>query len=554
MRRRATYRPGRDPRAVFHPPAPGAASLGSDRHVVVVGGGIAGITAALALAERGARVSLVEREDRLGGRVRSWPVAATGQVADDAPAEDRPAGLQMSRGFHAFFRQYYNLRALLRRTDPALRRLVPLEDYPLVRAGGGRDSFTALPTTPPWNLVEFVRRSPSFTTASLAKVDVEAALGLLDVDFPDTFGAYDGISAADLLDRLRFPEQARHLALEVFARSFFADPRDFSGAELLAMFHMYFVGSAEGLLFDVPNDDYDSALWAPLARHLRSLGVQIRTGAAATRIEAGGSEMTVHLTDAGSITGDAVVVALDPVGLRALVAASPRLGGADSAGARWRDSVAAVRSAPPFAVWRLWLDRPVAPGRPPFLGTSGYGLLDNVSNLHLFEEHARTWAESTGGSVVELHAYALPTGSAPAGEGDSEGATLTTAPGVDEEAVRADLWEQLVGLQPEVAEATVLHEEWLLEADCVLVGPDRWASRPGVSTPDPRVVLAGDAVRVDLPVALMERAATTGWLAADTLLASWGVRGHGVWSVPLTSRFGPFPALARRALRTARRR
>ena len=24
----------------------------------------------------------------------------------------------MSRGFHAFFRQYYNLRALLRRADP----------------------------------------------------------------------------------------------------------------------------------------------------------------------------------------------------------------------------------------------------------------------------------------------------------------------------------------------------------------------------------------------------------------------------------------------------
>ena len=44
----------------------------------------------------------------------------------------------------------------------------------------------------------------------------------------------------------------------MFARSFFADPDEFSAAELVAMFHIYFLGSAEGLLFDVPDDDYDT--------------------------------------------------------------------------------------------------------------------------------------------------------------------------------------------------------------------------------------------------------------------------------------------------------
>ena len=68
----------------------------------------------------------------------------------------------MSRGFHAFFRQYYNLRAVLRRTDPLLERLRPLTDYPLVREGGGADSFAGIPATPPWNLAAFVARSPSF--------------------------------------------------------------------------------------------------------------------------------------------------------------------------------------------------------------------------------------------------------------------------------------------------------------------------------------------------------------------------------------------------------
>ena len=120
-------------------------------------------------------------------------------------------------------------------------------------------------------------RSPSFRVGDLTRVDVRAALELLRVRFPETFSAYDGESAAEFLDRLRFPSAARHLALEVFARSFFAAPEDFSAAELVAMFHSYFLGSAEGLLFDVPDDDYDTALWAPLGRYLHRLGVEVRT-------------------------------------------------------------------------------------------------------------------------------------------------------------------------------------------------------------------------------------------------------------------------------------
>jgi carotenoid phi-ring synthase / carotenoid chi-ring synthase len=46
------------------------------------------------------------------------------------------------------------------------------------------------------------------------------------------------------------------------------------------------------------------------------------------------------------------------------------------------------------------------------------------------------------------------------------------------------------------------------------------------------VVLAGDGIRIDLPVALMERAATTGWSAANHLLEQWGVAGHPLQTVP----------------------
>jgi isorenieratene synthase len=61
----------------------------------------------------------------------------------------------MNRGFHAFFRQYYNLRNLLSRIDPHLSMLAPLEDYPLIDEHGRRDTFRGLPSTPPLNAIAF---------------------------------------------------------------------------------------------------------------------------------------------------------------------------------------------------------------------------------------------------------------------------------------------------------------------------------------------------------------------------------------------------------------
>ena len=508
------WRPGRDRRSVWHPPTDGRGSDDRRHHVVVVGGGIAGLTAATALAERGVQVTLLEREDRLGGRVASWPVGEAGE------------GRTMSRGFHAFFRQYYNLRALLRRSDPELARLQPVPDYPLSLKDGPTDSFTGIALTPPLNVASFVLRSPTFGLRDLAQVDVAAAMELLDVSFPGTFERYDGVSAADFLDRLRFPDQARHLALEVFARSFFADSHDFSAGELVAMFHSYFVGSAEGLLFDVPVDDYDTALWAPLATHLRDLGAEVRTGATVTQVRHGrGSDRFEVLTDDGpALLADGVVLALDRAPLRALVAGSPSLGDEP-----WRAAVGRQHDAPDFVVWRVWLDRPVAVGSSPFRATSGFGPLDNVSVLELLEDGAARWHRAHGGSVVELHAYAV------ASAGHEADAPL-----------RERLWSELLVLHPELAGARLL-------ADCPLIGTEAWASRPGVVTPDPGVVLAGDGVRCELPVALMERAATTGWQAADRLLATYGVRGHGVWSVPTAPRLRVVPPLHRLVAGRSRR-
>src|SRR6266508_3057295 len=51
-------------------------------HVVVIGGGLAGLAASIALAENGIRVSLVEKNPRLGGRATSY-LLPSGEYIDN---------------------------------------------------------------------------------------------------------------------------------------------------------------------------------------------------------------------------------------------------------------------------------------------------------------------------------------------------------------------------------------------------------------------------------------------------------------------------------------
>jgi carotenoid phi-ring synthase / carotenoid chi-ring synthase len=501
---------------VRHPaPAGGldAGRLPRRPHVVVIGGGIAGLAAATGLAERGVLVTLLERERQLGGRVAGW----TETTADGTR-------LPMSRGFHAFFRQYYNLRSLLRRADPGLSRLIPVADYPLIDAAGRQDSFRGLPRTPPWNAVAFALRSPTFQLRDLLALDAGAAAPLAAVSVPAIYRLLDEVDAETFLRGINFPSAARHLAFDVFSRSFFAEPSRLSAAELAAMFHIYFLGSSEGLVFDVPDAGFDAALWDPLGRYLAGLGVEIRTSTEVARVDVRGpGSFVVRNLAGGTLQADGVVLAADVAGLRRIVHSSPAL-----AAAGWRAQVAGLRNAPPFLVRRLWLDRPVRAERPAFLAVGGRPPLDNISVLERFDRQARGWAASTGGSVVELHAYAA----SEAGDG--------------ERAVAA-----LYELYPETRQAAVVAESVLWRSDCPRFGLGDFGRRPRVRTPFGGLMLAGDGIRIDVPVALMERAATTGWHAANCLLARWGLAGHDLYTVPTRGRYALLRALAARQQRAA---
>ncbi|MFB9239797.1 FAD-dependent oxidoreductase [Plantactinospora siamensis] len=493
------------------PGDPGAVRAPAGAAAIVVGGGIAGMSAAVVLAERGVEVTLLESRPWLGGRLAAWP----DRLADGTPQ-------MVEHGFHAFFRQYYNWRAVLRRIDPELDFLRPVPGYPVLSSDWPTEEFGRLPAAPPLNLLTLVARSPSLRLRDLRTMDGQAALPLLAYDPQRTFAELDGMTAADLLDSLRLPDRARAMLFEVFSHSFFNLERDYSAAEMVANFHFYLLGNPEGLAFDAPYRDYDAAIWQPLARYVEARGARLATGQPVVAVERDGAGWHVS-TDNSGYAAPHLVLAVDPPALTGLVDGSPTLAAALPALA----APGSFPAGPPYAVARYWFGGDVRRDRPIFAGVSRQDTLDSVTLYHRLESEAGRWARRTGGSVIELHAYACEAG-------------------VPAEELAERMRRELVALWPEAAGLPVVELRARVEAQAPAFRPGGHPARPAVRTDAAGLYLAGDGIQTAFPSALMERSAATGILAANEIL-----RGYGVATEPVRS-IRPRGLLADRAMARSR--
>lgn len=472
-------------------------TVGGPVRTIVIGGGIAGMTAALLLAERGVAVTVLERNAELGGRLAAWPRRLT-----DGSRQ------MVEHGFHGFFRQYYNWRNVLRRIDPELSFLRPAGPYPVISREWPEENFTGLPFAPPANLLALVLRSPSLRLRELRGVDGAAALPLLNYSREETYRLYDKISAKDFLDALGMPVRARAMLFDVFAHSFFNHQDQMSAAEMIMQFHFYFLRNAEGLDFDAPTEDYQTSIWAPLAAQFEALGGDIQTGVTVDRIEPG---WTVTVAGGAQLTADHVVLAADAGSARRIVAASPAL---TSAAPRLASRMATVGTTAPYAVSRLWTTGDCDPARSIFSSVSQEATLDSVTLVHRIERAAGQWARRRGGAVIELHAYAAPDG--------IEASELTKR-----------MWSELGELWPETRRISILDCDERVGHDAPAFGLGSDATRPGVRTDADGLFLAGDWVRTEFPAALMERAAGSAMLAVNAILGRYGARPTPIYSVPL---------------------
>ena len=142
-------------------------------HVVVVGGGLAGITAAIALAEQGNRVTLTEARPRLGGATTSFS----------------RGGLSIDNGQHVFLRCCTAYRGLLARLG--MTGSVSLQDRfdVTVLSPGGRATLRRTSLPGPLHMGRAVTGYGHLSLAERLRV-VPAALAMarLDPGRPDLDG------------------------------------------------------------------------------------------------------------------------------------------------------------------------------------------------------------------------------------------------------------------------------------------------------------------------------------------------------------------------------
>ncbi|MET9960340.1 hydroxysqualene dehydroxylase HpnE [Streptomyces sp. NPDC006326] len=160
---------------------------GSDRHAVVVGGGLAGVTTALELADAGLKVTLLEGRPRLGGLAFSF----------------KRGDLTVDNGQHVYLRCCTAYRWFLDRIDGAA--LAPLQDrldVPVLDVAHprgprlGRLRRSALPV--PLHLAASLARYPHLSLGERLGVG-RAALALRRLDPADP--ALDGLDFATWLGR-----------------------------------------------------------------------------------------------------------------------------------------------------------------------------------------------------------------------------------------------------------------------------------------------------------------------------------------------------------------
>ncbi|MFE5739934.1 hydroxysqualene dehydroxylase HpnE [Streptomyces celluloflavus] len=270
---------------------------------VVIGGGLAGTTAALALADAGLRVTLVEGRPRLGGLVFSFR-------RDSAAGE-----LTVDNGQHVYLRCCTAYRRFLERIDAA--HLVPVQDrmdVPVLDADRmrlGRLRRTALPV--PLHLARSLALYPHLSPAERAGV-VRATLALRRLDPADPaldghdFGSWlrrygqsartvealwDLVGVATL--NATADEVSLGLAAKVFKTGLLSDP----GAADIGWAH-------------VPLGDVHDTL-ARTALEKAGVRVALRTRATAvTRTDGGGWQVSVSSGPHGGeqLAADTVVLAV----------------------------------------------------------------------------------------------------------------------------------------------------------------------------------------------------------------------------------------------------
>jgi squalene-associated FAD-dependent desaturase len=468
--------------------------------VVVIGGGLAGIAAALDCAAAGAAVTLVEVRRRLGGAAYSF----------------EREGLQMDNGQHVFLRCCLAYRSLLGRLGSEQRvRVQPRLEIPVLKPGARTVLLRRGRLPAPLHLARALVRYPHLTVAERAGA-ARAAMALmrLAADGSDA----GGLTLGEWLAAHGQGARAVHALWDLIALPTLNLPAAQASLELGAFVFR------TGLLSDAGAGDVGfhlatlgETVGEPAARALSRAGVQVRLGWRAGRLRRSTGGIEVHGQGPRAVSEE-------PGGLDRPGA------GREAAGAGTGEeeiSAAAVIVAVGHtrAAALLEDELPSLSRRLGGLGSSP------IVNLHVVYD--RPVCEHSFAAGVDTPVQYLfdrtDAAGAPAGcqylAVSLSGAEREMGMSVD--ALRQRYLPALVELLPRARQAKV--ECFLAtreHAATFRAAPGVGALRPGPETSIPGLVLAGTWTDTGWP-ATLEGAVLSGHAAAKTALATLGMECSG---------------------------
>ncbi|WBY01274.1 FAD-dependent oxidoreductase [Ramlibacter tataouinensis] len=446
---------------------------------LVVGAGIAGLRCALALADAGLKVVVLEAAPHAGGRAASW--------ADDT------TGLQVDTGPQAISSEHRNFIAMLQRLGTAQQ--VQWQRSPLLTVVDAKGVLRVPSPRLPPPLHGLALLPGVLTRLSLregwshraiawraARMD-ERSVRDLDADDAHAFLREMGVSPA---------------AIDWFWRSAMlallnVPLEQCSAASMMRAWRLLLGRS--GWHFGFPRLALSQLFVPGACRAVMRSGGQVLFGARVRRLQlAGGRFARVEVEGGPSIAAPHCVLALPPQALAAVAGAS------DEAALAPLATVARYFRASPCISTYLWFDRPVTRERFWARAWTCQGLntaFHDLSNIRP--------ALAGRGAVIAAHAV----GPRARQDWDDARIVLQTTQEVREFA-------------PAAREAKVMHARVHRTPMAVpQPRPGTEALRPAAATPVPGLWLAGDWTDTALPCS-MESATRSGALAAEALLAALG--------------------------------